>query len=122
MEYGSEIAYNVPPNGTKRHWAPAIQSRKILEEYDIDINEMANGIYLLRGGPFAPRFGGTQTGVYHQKVLEALQQRLEECVKKNLDKEQTASWLKQRLVRIGRDYVNIEFTDGSYDTNFELPR
>ena len=117
-----DAAHVVSAGGCKKHWKPAIESRAILEKYGIDINNRYNGFFLVRGGPLAPRYGGTQTGVFQQKVLESLQARVNKCIAEKLTKEKIALQIESELIAIKERYFDLEIVDGHYKDDAELER
>ena len=97
---GEAAAHIVASGGSKRQWAPAARSRKILEKYGVNINDAANGIPL--GHP-------TPHNITHRRVFhEMVENRLNNVVDKmsNSGRKKIKSALRKELRDIGKGVLN----------------
>ncbi|NKE59818.1 RHS repeat protein [Lentzea sp. PSKA42] len=95
---GEAAAHIVPSGGTKNQWASGAKSRDLLEKYDVDINDAANGIPL--GHPTPHNY--THRGGFHDKVFDHLQKVVTQGEARGLDKAAIGDILKTELRGIGK--------------------
>lgn len=89
----------VASGGSQGHWAPAVQSRALLDKYSIGINDAANGIAVGQPNPH----GRMHTGDYHQNVLNRLQGVEAQMQQQGYGRKAIRSALRRELRAIGRE-------------------
>jgi len=98
---GQTAAHIVASTGKMRQWAPAVESRAILEKYRININDAANGIPL--GHPTPHNI--THIGSFHVEVLKNLQDVESKMIKSGYGAKAIRSALRKELRSIGKEVL-----------------
>ena len=86
---------------TLKHFTPSVESRSLLEKYNIDINDAANGIPI--GHPNPHGFMHTQS--FHSYVKERLYSVEKKMHLSGMGKKATRSAIRKELRNIGKDVL-----------------
>ncbi|MBD0842728.1 DUF6531 domain-containing protein, partial [Streptomyces sp. TRM68416] len=95
---GQAAAHIVPSGGTTGHWAPGSRSRQLLDRYNVDINDAANGIPL--GHPSPHNF--THRQPFLQRVNQHLDALVQDRVARGFGDRAIRTELRRELRAIGR--------------------
>ncbi|MCM1184847.1 MAG: AHH domain-containing protein [Roseburia sp.] len=98
VEEGQAAAHIVASTGKRGHWAAADDSRKILAQYDIGINDAANGIPLGHPNPHSR----THTRIFHERVYARLFSLKTNMSDSGYGRNAIRSALRNELRNIGR--------------------
>jgi RHS repeat-associated protein len=94
---GQAAAHIVPSGGAKGHWAPGARARKLLEDYDVDINDHNNGIPLNHPTPH----NYTHRGKFLNRLDTHLQNHVQRLLLHGKTKTEITASLKTELGNIG---------------------
>ena len=98
---GEAAGHIVASGGSKKHFTPSAESRSLLEKYNIDINDAANGIPI--GHPNPHGFMHTQS--FHSYVKERLYSVEKKMYLSGMGKKATHSAIRKELRNIGKDVL-----------------
>ena len=98
---GEAAGHIVASGGSKKHFTPSVESRYLLEKYNIDINDAANGIPI--GHPNPHGFMHTQS--FHSYVKERLYSVEKKMHLSGMGKKATRSAIRKELRNIGKDVL-----------------
>ena len=96
---GEAAGHIVASGGSKGRWAPAAQSRALLNRYGIKINDGANGIPVGHPNPH----GRMHTGAYNQKVYDRLSGVEQSMRSQGYGRRAIRSALRRELRAIGKE-------------------
>ncbi|MFJ6566912.1 DUF6531 domain-containing protein [Streptomyces sp. NPDC091292] len=105
---GQAAAHIVPSGGTMGHWVPGARSRAILDRYNVNINDAANGIPL--GHPSPHNF--THREPFLDRVNQRLNQVVADRTAQGFGDRAIRTELRRELRSIGRQ-VEGELSGGS---------
>ena len=98
---GEAAGHIVASCGSKKHFAPSVESRSLLEKYNIDINDAANGIPIGHPNPH----GFMHTKSFHSYVKERLYSVEKKMHLSGMGKKATRSAIRKELRNIGKDVL-----------------